>query len=44
MSILKDLQKEEITIILVTHDTELSTYGNHLFEMRDGLLTRKQHS
>ncbi|GEN44425.1 ABC transporter ATP-binding protein [Alkalibacillus haloalkaliphilus] len=44
MSILKDLQKEGITIILVTHDTELSTYGNHLFEMRDGLLTRKQHS
>ncbi len=44
MSILKDLHKEGITIILVTHDTELSTYGNHLFEMRDGLLTRKQHS
>ncbi|GAA0466323.1 ABC transporter ATP-binding protein [Alkalibacillus silvisoli] len=44
MSILKDLQKEGITIILVTHDTELSTYGDHLFEMRDGLLTRKQYS
>ncbi|MGP4071109.1 ABC transporter ATP-binding protein [Piscibacillus sp. B03] len=44
MSILKDLQKEGITIILVTHDTELSTYGNHLFEMRDGQLTRKQLS
>lgn len=44
MSILKDLQKEGLTIVLVTHDVELSTYGNHLFEMRDGLLNRKQSS
>lgn len=38
MNILKDIQQQGVTIVLVTHDLELSKHGDRVFEMRDGKL------
>ena len=41
MKILQEINQKGVTIVLVTHDLELATYGHAQFEMRDGLLFEK---
>ena len=39
MNILKELnQKNGITIILVTHEKEIASYGSRLIQMKDGVV------
>ena len=39
MQILKELnQKNGITIILVTHEKEIASYGSRLIQMKDGVI------
>lgn len=41
MKILQEINQKGVTIVLVTHDLELATYGDTQFEMRDGNLFEK---
>lgn len=42
MKLLKKLNNSGVTIILVTHNPELSRYASRIVEVRDGLLTEKE--
>ena len=42
MELLKKLNNSGVTIILVTHNPELSHYASRIVEVRDGLLTEKE--
>ncbi len=42
MELLKKLNNSGVTIILVTHNPELSRYASRIVEVRDGLLTEKE--
>ena len=42
MELLKKLNSSGVTIILVTHNPELSHYASRVVEVRDGLLTEKE--
>jgi len=42
MELLKKLNSRGVTIILVTHNPELSHYASRIVEVRDGLLTEKE--
>ncbi|HEU0297041.1 MAG TPA: ABC transporter ATP-binding protein [Anaerolineales bacterium] len=39
MHLLKELNDEGRTIIVVTHDMNVAQYANHMYHMRDGMLT-----
>jgi putative ABC transport system ATP-binding protein len=39
MNLLKELNDEGRTIIVVTHDMNVAQYANHIYHMRDGVLT-----
>src|SRR5215510_3340085 len=39
MHLLKELNDEGRTIIIVTHDMNVAQYANHIYHMRDGILT-----
>ena len=39
MHLLKELNDEGRTIIVVTHDMNVAQFANHIYHMRDGLLT-----
>ena len=39
MYLLKELNDEGRTIIVVTHDTNVARFANHIYHMRDGVLT-----
>ena len=39
MHLLKELNDEGRTIIVVTHDINVAQFANHIYHMRDGLLT-----
>jgi putative ABC transport system ATP-binding protein len=41
MDIFKDLNKKGKTIILVTHDLELTKYANKILKLRDGKIEKK---
>ncbi|WP_010096235.1 ABC transporter ATP-binding protein [Ornithinibacillus scapharcae] len=41
MKILRDIHQEGVTIVLVTHDQELTKYGDLHFQMKDGQLIDK---
>jgi putative ABC transport system ATP-binding protein len=42
MELLKKLNNDGVTIVLVTHNPELSHYASRIVEVRDGLLTEKE--
>ena len=42
LTVLEQLNQKGITIILVTHDTEVAKWGNRLFYLRDGELQEKE--
>lgn len=42
MKILQEIHQKGVTIVLVTHDPELATYGDLQYEMRDGHLFEKE--
>ncbi len=42
MELLKKLNNDGVTIVLVTHNPELSHYASRIVEVRDGLLTAKE--
>jgi putative ABC transport system ATP-binding protein len=42
MNLLKDLNKQGVTIVLVTHNPEIGKYANKVVWVRDGLLTHKK--
>ena len=42
LAVLEQLNQKGITIILVTHDTEVAKWGNRLFYLRDGELQEKE--
>jgi putative ABC transport system ATP-binding protein len=39
MHLLKELNDEGRTIIVVTHDTNVAQFANHIYHLRDGVLT-----
>jgi putative ABC transport system ATP-binding protein len=41
MSLLKNLNKKGVTIIVVTHNPEVGGYADRIIEVRDGLIQRK---
>lgn len=43
MDVLNEINKNDTSIIIVTHDNELLKYGNRLLEMRDGKLSEVPH-
>ena len=43
MDLLSDIHQNDVTIILVTHDTELAHFGNVHYEMRNGMFLEKLH-
>ena len=44
MQILAELnRKEGITIILVTHEKEIASYGSRLIQMKDGVIKNDEH-
>ena len=44
MNILKELNKKEgITIILVTHEKEIASYGSRLIQMKDGVIKNDKY-
>jgi putative ABC transport system ATP-binding protein len=44
MRLLKELNDEGRTIIVVTHDMNVAQYANHIYHMRDGVLTEGESS
>lgn len=42
MDLLKDLNKQGVTIVLVTHNPEIGKYANKIVWVKDGLLTHKK--
>ena len=41
MKILRDLNRDQgITIILVTHEKDIASYGSRLIQMRDGVIQK----
>ncbi|MSR89774.1 ABC transporter ATP-binding protein [Patescibacteria group bacterium] len=42
MELLKKLNNDGVTIVLVTHNPELSHYASRIVEVRDGLLSEKE--
>jgi len=38
MAILQELHQEGITVIIVTHETEIADHANRTITMRDGLV------
>ena len=40
MSVFQELNKQGITIVLVTHERDISLYCNRIVELRDGLIRR----
>jgi putative ABC transport system ATP-binding protein len=43
MRLLKELNDEGRTIIVVTHDANVARYANRIYRMRDGFLTESNH-
>ena len=43
MDLLSDIHQKDVTIILVTHDTELAHFGNVHYEMRNRMFLEKLH-
>ncbi len=44
MDLLTDIaEKENLTVIMVTHDEEMTHYADRMFHMRDGQIERIQH-
>ena len=41
LEVLKKLHNDGMTIVLVTHDTEISSFGNREFYMREGVLKER---
>ncbi len=44
MNLLKDLNRQGVTIVLVTHNPEVGKYANKVVWVKDGLLTHKKVS
>ena len=44
MRLLKELNDEGRTIIVVTHDMNVAQYANHIYHLRDGVLTEGESS
>ena len=42
MNILKSLNQEDITIVLVTHEDDIARYGNRIIHMKDGKIIKDQ--
>ncbi|MCM2675640.1 ABC transporter ATP-binding protein [Alkalicoccobacillus plakortidis] len=42
METIKQIHRQGVTVVLVTHDPELAQFGDILYEMRDGELRRKE--
>tara|TARA_B110000438_G_C15590746_1_gene553715 strand:- start:92 stop:763 length:672 start_codon:yes stop_codon:yes gene_type:complete len=42
MNILKSLNQEDITIVLVTHENDIAEYGNRIIYMKDGNIIKDQ--
>jgi putative ABC transport system ATP-binding protein len=42
LRIFRQLNDQGITLIFVTHDPEIATYGNRTIHIRDGLIERDQ--
>lgn len=40
MSVLQELNNQGITIVLVTHDSDISQYARRIVQMRDGVIVR----
>jgi len=38
MAILENLNKQGITIVLVTHENDIAEYGNRIIRMKDGII------
>jgi putative ABC transport system ATP-binding protein len=43
MQLLKELNEEGRTIVMVTHDMNVAHYASHIYTMRDGFLTEGKH-
>lgn len=43
MHLLKELNEEGSTIVMVTHDSNVARYANRIYTIRDGLLTEGDH-
>jgi len=42
MSILENLNKQGITIVLVTHENDIAEYGNRIIHMKDGIIIKDE--
>jgi len=44
MNLLKELNEEGRTIVMVTHDMNVARHANHIYQMRDGVLKESESS
>ncbi|SFA83061.1 putative ABC transport system ATP-binding protein [Acetitomaculum ruminis DSM 5522] len=42
MELLREINEEGTTIVMVTHDKEFANYGNHLITMKDGRIIKEE--